>query len=128
MQLALDSNECKRLAALEKTYENWVRCYLDRYPNAVVARYDAVPTHVHDVDFHAVKPSLARCARSFTLFPNTNPQMFEWHFFLSEVDAILNDWYKVGSDLYRAMQKSKMPAPPCAGTAEDESATTTRAR
>jgi hypothetical protein len=103
-----------RLAEMEQAYERWLRNYVNQpgktwgvycpTENALVVRVFSGPEASGSV-FNYMRGFL----KHYSFFPETpipsSPR------FVSDHEAVLNDWAMVGSDLYGAIQKYRMNSP-----------------
>ena len=117
-------------AELERAYEAWLHSYLNQ-PGRVWGVYDPTETAlvVRVFSEPADKGRIFKCMRSllkhYTFYPRTPiPSQTR---FVSDEEAVLNDWAIVGGDLYGAIQQYRINSPLVrTDTETDEPATAAR--
>lgn len=118
------------LAGLEQAYEAWLRNYMNQpgrtwgvyrpAENEFVIRAFSAPADKGSI-FGYVRDLMAH----YAFFPRT--PVLSHPRFLSDEDAVLNDWAIVGTDLYGAIRQYRMNSPLVRAVTEtDEYATATR--
>jgi hypothetical protein len=109
------SQHLQFIEGMESAYEGWLNCYMNQ-PGKSWGVYSP-KGNAFAVRFYGVEKSANNFVRRIlvhlSFFPDTKAP--RGRRFMSDEEAVLNDWVMVGSDLYGAIQQYKIESP-CART------------
>ncbi|MGO9230591.1 MAG: hypothetical protein ACLQKA_15480 [Bryobacteraceae bacterium] len=118
------------LVELEHAYEAWLRNYMSQSDMtwgvySPAGNTFAIRKLSKRIDKRGIFRHIRGLLGHYTFFPAT--PVLSHSRFLSDQDAVLNDWAMVGTDLYGAIQQYKMKSPIVRAVTEtDEFATAAR--